>query len=221
MTLGEYIKNYRMEHSMSMDDFAKKSGISKAYISLLEKNKHPKTGNPIAPSVESIRKAATGMNMDFDALFKMIDGNVSLSPISELVDSYPNIRPIGTQRFPVLGSVACGEPVYMDEQRELYVDSTISVQADFVLIAKGDSMINARIHDGDIVFIHKQEVVENGEIAVVAIDDEATLKRFYKYADMVVLRSENPAYKDMVYTPEDHKDVRILGKAVAFQSDVR
>lgn len=221
MTLGEYIKNYRMEHSMSMDDFAKKSGISKAYISLLEKNKHPKTGNPIAPSVESIRKAATGMNMDFDALFKMIDGNVSLSPISELVDSYPNIRPIGTQRFPVLGSVACGEPVYMDEQRELYVDSTISVQADFVLIAKGDSMINARIHDGDIVFIHKQDIVENGEIAVVAIDDEATLKRFYKYADMVVLRAENPAYKDFIFTPEDHKDVRILGKAVAFQSDVK
>ncbi len=138
----------------------------------------------------------------------------------ENLPSYPNIRPIGTQRFPVLGTVACGEPVYMEEERELYVDSAVSVQADFVLIAKGDSMINARIHDGDIVFVHKQETVENGEIAVVAIDDEATLKRFYKYAEMIVLRAENPAYKDMVYTPNDHKDLRILGKAVAFQSDV-
>lgn len=221
MTLGELIKEYRSAHEMSMDDFAQKSGISKAYISLLEKNKHPKTGKPIAPSVDSIRKAAIGMNIDFNTLFGMVDGNVDLSPQAELMTSYSNIHPIGTKRFPVLGSVACGEPVYMDEEKELYIDSTVDIKADFVLIAKGDSMINARIHDGDIVFVRKQEQVENGEIAVVAIDDEATLKRFYKYADMVVLRAENPAYKEMEFRPEDHRDVRILGKAVAFQSDVR
>ena len=137
------------------------------------------------------------------------------------IPSYPNIRPIGTQRFPVLGSVACGEPVFMAEEKEVHIDASAEIKADFILIAKGDSMVNARIHDGDIVFIRKQEEVENGEIAVVAIDDEATLKRFYKYNDMVVLRAENPAYKDMVYTPEDHKQIRILGKAVKFQSDVR
>ena len=221
MTLGELIKEYRSAHEMSMDDFAQKSGISKAYISLLEKNKHPKTGKPIAPSVDSIRKAAIGMNIDFNTLFGMVDGNVDLSPQAELMTSYPNIRPIGTKRFPVLGSVACGEPVYMDEEKELYIDSTVDIKADFVLIAKGDSMINARIHDGDIVFVRRQEQIENGEIAVVAIDDEATLKRFYKYADMVVLRAENPAYKEMEFRPEDHRDVRILGKAVAFQSDLR
>ena len=161
------------------------------------------------------------MNIDFNTLFGMVDGNVDLSPQAELMTSYSNIHPIGTKRFPVLGSVACGEPVYMDEEKELYIDSTVDIKADFVLIAKGDSMINARIHDGDIVFVRKQEQVENGEIAVVAIDDEATLKRFYKYADMVVLRAENPAYKEMEFRPEDHRDVRILGKAVAFQSDVR
>ena len=221
MTLGELIKKYRIEHEISMDDFAQKSGISKAYVSLLEKNKHPKTGKPIAPSIDSIKKAAIGMGMDFNILFSMIDGNVDLSPDAELFASYPNIHPVGTQRLPVLGSVACGEPVYMAEERELYVDATVAVHADFVLIAKGDSMINARIHDGDIVFVHKQETVENGEIAVVAIDDEATLKRFYRYADTIVLRAENPAYKEMEFRPEDHKDVRILGKAVAFQSDVK
>ena len=221
MTLGELIKKYRIEHEISMDDFAQKSGISKAYVSLLEKNKHPKTGKPIAPSIDSIKKAAIGMGMDFNILFSMIDGNVDLSPDAELFASYSNIHPVGTQRFPVLGSVACGEPVYMAEERELYVDATVAVHADFVLIAKGDSMINARIHDGDIVFVHKQETVENGEIAVVAIDDEATLKRFYRYADTIVLRAENPAYKEMEFGPEDHKDVRILGKAVAFQSDVK
>lgn len=78
MTLGDIIKDYRKSHSMSMDLFAEKSGISKAYISLLEKNRHPKTGKPIAPSIQCIKQAAEGMNMDFNALFGMIDGNVSL-----------------------------------------------------------------------------------------------------------------------------------------------
>lgn len=78
----------------------------------------------------------------------------------------------------------------------------------------------ARINDGDIVFVHQQPEVENGEIAVVAVDDEATLKRFYRYSDLIVLRAENPAYKDIEYRPDDHKDIRVLGKAVAFQSDV-
>ena len=142
--------------------------------------------------------------------------------IDTSIPSYPNVHPIGTQSLPVLGSVACGEPIFMAEEKEFYVDSTTAINADFVLIAKGDSMTGARINDGDIVFVHQQPEVENGEIAVVAIDDEATLKRFYKYSDdLIVLRAENPDYKDMVYTPEDHKDVRVLGKAVAFQSDVK
>lgn len=79
MTLGDIIKDYRKSHSISMDSFAEKSGISKAYISLLEKNKHPKTGKPIAPSIQCIRQAAEGMGMDFNVLFGMIDGNVSLT----------------------------------------------------------------------------------------------------------------------------------------------
>ena len=78
MTLGDIIKNYRVTHSLSMDAFSEKSGISKAYISLLEKNKHPKTGKPIAPSIQCIKQAADGMSMDFDTLFKKIDGSVVL-----------------------------------------------------------------------------------------------------------------------------------------------
>ena len=138
------------------------------------------------------------------------------------IPPYDNIHQIAKKRLPVLGSVACGQPVYMSEEKEVYVDSTTEVNADFVLIAKGDSMTGARINDGDLVFVRQQPEVENGDIAVVAIDDEATLKRFYKYSDdLIVLRAENPDYKDMEYRPGDHKDIRVLGKAVAFQSDVR
>lgn len=79
MTLGEIIKDYREANSMSMDTFSEKSGISKAYISLLEKNKHPKTGKPIAPSLQCIRQAADGMNVEFNELFSMLDGNVTVN----------------------------------------------------------------------------------------------------------------------------------------------
>ena len=82
-------------------------------------------------------------------------------------------------------------------------------------------MINARIHDGDLVFIRQQAEVENGEIAAVAIEDDATLKRFYKYQNMIVLRAENPNYPDMEFVGKDQENVHVLGKAVSFQSDVK
>ena len=157
------------------------------------------------------------MGIDFNSLFNMLDGDVSLSPVDDLIASYPNIHPVTTRKLPMLGSVPCGEPVFMSEEYEFQVDTTDEIKADFALKCKGDSMIGARIYDGDIVFVRKQETVENGEIAVVAIEDEATLKRFYKYNDLIVLRAENPVYKDMVFSPSDHKQIRILGKAVWFQ----
>ena len=220
MTLGEIIKAYRMEHQLSMDAFAEKSGMSKAYISLLEKNKHPKTGKAIAPSVQMIKQAADGMSMDFNDLFQMIDSEVTIS--GEALPTYYNIHPIGTRRFPVLSSIACGEPILMQDERELYVDASAQIRADFVLVAKGDSMTGARIHDGDLVFIRSQPNVENGEIAAVGIGDEATLKRVFWYANktLLVLRAENPKYPDLEYSGEALNNVHIFGKAVAFQSDV-
>ena len=135
--------------------------------------------------------------------------------------SFPNIRPITTKTFPLFDGIAAGEPRLMPDGITLYVDASIEIQADFVLKVHGDSMTGARINDGDYVFIRQQPEVENGEIAAVAIGDEATLKRFYKYGDMVVLRAENPEYKEMTYAGENLGQIRVLGKAVAFQSDVR
>ena len=79
MKLGEIIRFYRATHAMSMDDFAKISGISKSYISLLEKDKHPKTGDPITPSVSIINMAAVGMGLSFDTLFKMLNSDQTIS----------------------------------------------------------------------------------------------------------------------------------------------
>ena len=89
------------------------------------------------------------------------------------------IRPITTRRFPMLGEIACGKPIFADEDHESYVDASSNIDADFCLTAKGDSMTGARINDGDVVFIKQKPIVENGEIAAVIIGDEATLKVWY------------------------------------------
>ena len=111
MTLGDIIKDYRKTHHLSMDAFSEKSGISKAYISLLEKNKHPKTGKPIAPSIQCIRQAADGMGMDFNTLFGMIDGNVSLkedvAPCSDL--SPKDERDIAKDVDNIMAKLTAGE----------------------------------------------------------------------------------------------------------------
>ena len=93
-----------------------------------------------------------------------------------------------------------------------------NVHADFCLRCNGDSMVGARIKDGDVVFIRQQPEVENGEIAAVIIDDEATLKRVYLSADKIILQPENPRYEPFVFVGEELSQIRIIGKAVAFIS---
>ena len=133
-----------------------------------------------------------------------------------------NIYKLDKIKLPMLGKVACGEPIFADEDRESYIMVGTDIGADFCLQCQGDSMINARIHDGDIVFVKKTDIVENGEIAVVIIDDEATLKRFFYYREqnLVILKPENPKYQDIILTGEQLNQVRVIGRAVAFQSDV-
>lgn len=135
----------------------------------------------------------------------------------------PGALPITMQRVPLLGSIHAGEPTYAEEDFAGYAVLGSAVRCDFALRVVGDSMINARIYDGDIVFIRKQDTVENGEIAAVLIDDETTLKRvrFLKNGK-AVLYPENPKYEPIFIGEEgETRNVRILGKAVAFQGDVK
>ncbi|HJI92670.1 MAG TPA: helix-turn-helix domain-containing protein [Oscillospiraceae bacterium] len=133
--------------------------------------------------------------------------------------SIPGINPIPkTYKRPRLGTIACGEPILAEENIEAYDDIPDNIKCDFTLICKGDSMVNARINDGDIVYIKQQSQVDNGEIAAVLIDNEATLKRVYIYEDKVVLQPENTKYPPFVYTKEDMNNIRILGKAEGFTS---
>lgn len=136
-----------------------------------------------------------------------------------------NLSYIETRRFPLIGTIACGEPMAAEQHFEGYVEAGSDVQADFCLTAHGNSMVGARILDGDVVFIREQPDVENGEIAAVIIDNEATLKRVNKNVPgYLQLMPENPDYQPIVIdlsNQDESRNIRIIGKAVAFQSDVR
>ena len=133
---------------------------------------------------------------------------------------YSNISPIKTKKLPLIGTISCGEPIYAEEEYGNYVSISADIDASFCLRARGDSMIGARIYDGDMVFIREQDSVDNGDIAAVIINDEATLKRVYYYPDeaKIILSPENPKYAPLVYIKEELNSIKILGKAVAFQS---
>lgn len=125
-----------------------------------------------------------------------------------------------TKSVPLVGTIACGKPLFAEENIESMVCVPEHIHADFALRCKGDSMTGARIFDNDIVYIRKQDAVENGEIAAVLIDNETTLKRFFRYGDTVVLRAENPAFREIQYKNEELNNIKILGKAVCFFSTV-
>lgn len=138
------------------------------------------------------------------------------------VSAIPGIMPIRRKSFPLLGTIACGEPTYAEEQHETWIEATESIDADFCIRASGDSMNGAHIEDGDIVFIKQMPVVDNGRIAAVCIGDETTLK----YCDYrpetatLILTPANPAYRPQIYTGEQLNAIRILGLAVKLQKDL-
>jgi repressor LexA len=129
--------------------------------------------------------------------------------------------PVYEKRVPLLGTIACGIPIFAEENVEDYILCPEKTNADFCLYCKGDSMIGARINDGDIVYIKSQPDVSNGEIAAVLIDDEATLKRVYKYPGKLVLKPENSEYQPLVFIDDELSKIKILGKAISFLSNVK
>lgn len=130
----------------------------------------------------------------------------------------PNIEPLGSmQKIPLVGQIACGTPILAEQNIEDYVDLPGHIRADFALTCKGESMIGAGIRTGDIVYIRKQEEVENGQIAAVMIgSDEATLKRVYTKPGVVQLVAENPNIAPAIFIGEEAEKIHIVGLAVAY-----
>ena len=213
---SERFKLLRKERGLSQAALATELGFTKSSVNMYERGDRE-------PGLESLETIADFFNVDMDYLLGKSDvqNRFLYTPVSdaESVALPDNILPMPvTYTVPLLGTIACGEPILAAENIEDNVEVPEHIHADFALRCKGDSMINARIHDGDIVYIRQQPAVNNGEIAAVLIGDEATLKRVYVYEDHVVLQPENPAYEPLVYFKDAMQTVRILGKAVGFTS---
>ena len=208
MTTGQRMKNRRKAIGLSAEKVAEILGVSPATIYRYENGDIEKVpGDRLGPIASALQTTPA-------YLMGWTDGDRDALPAN--VIPMPEMRNIS-----LVGTIACGEPILAEENIEEYISIPKHIKADFALTCKGDSMINARIFDGDIVYIRQQDTVENGEIAAVLIDNEATLKRVRLFDDHISLEPENPMYKPFVYWNEEMNNVRILGKAVAFTSAVR
>lgn len=208
MEIKDILKNRRTELGLTQLDVANAVGVSEATVSRWESGDIANMKRSRIASLASVLKMSPSIIMGWN------EEHEAHMP--------SNIIPMPAMRkVPLVGSIACGTPILAEENLDGTVEAPDHVRADFALRCKGDSMINARIFDGDIVYIRQQESVEHSEIAAVLIGDEATLKRVYIYDDCISLEAENPQYKPMVYRGEEMNNIRILGKAVAFTSVIR
>lgn len=199
--IANKLKELRRERGITLEELAAKIGTTKQTIHRYE--------NGIIANIphERIEELAAALAVAPSELMGWSD------------NSTPDNATGRVRRLPLLGRIACGEPIFAAEEHGEYLP-VAGVDADFCLTARGDSMIGARIYDGDIVFIRSQDMVDDGEIAAVIIGEEATLKRVYYSAEdeKLILSPENPRYAPMVFVGKELENVKILGKAVAFQS---
>jgi len=171
-----------------------------------------------SPKQDNIYKLALALNVN-EAWLMGYD-----VPMERATSVLPNmpiaIKP--TKNIPIVGTVACGNPIYAEENILEYIAVNATDKVDFALYAEGDSMNACKIDDGDTVFIRSQSIVENGEIALVLVDDSATIKRFYDYGDKIVLRpdSTNPAHKEQVYNKKDY-NLSVQGKVIFIKTFVK
>ena len=164
MTTGQRMKIRRKEIGLSAERVAEILGVSPATIYRYENGDIEKVpGDSLVPIAEALHTTPAYL-MGWEESPK--------SPLPDNIIPMPEMR-----KIPLIGSIACGAPILADEHIEEYIDIPRHIHAEFALTCKGDSMINARIFDGDVVYIRQQSTVDNGEIAAVLIDGEATLKR--------------------------------------------
>ena len=203
LEIGKLLKKRRQELNLTLEDVGNVVGVGKSTVKKWEDGY---IANMKRDKIASIAKV------------------LQLSPavimgLEDDVYTFNNIIPLpNMNKVPLLGTIACGEPILAEENMECEIDIPENINADFALRCKGDSMIDARIMDGDIVYIKQQPVVNNGEIAAVLIGDEATLKKVYLSGSTLTLLACNSSYEPFVYSGEELNNIRILGKAVGFTS---
>lgn len=205
--VGSRIKEMRKSRKMTLKELGEHIGLSESNTKRYEDGQIKTVG------IDIIKKIALAL----DVPASYLTGWEEIPQYQKL----SNYVPIAKKKIPLFGEIAAGQPIYADEHIEEFLPVDDEVKADFALKIKGDSMINAQINDGDIVFIRQQSDVDNGQIAAVLIDDSATLKRVYHMDGVIQLQAENPQYPPMIYSKNNCDECRILGLAVAVLGKVK
>jgi len=200
MTTGERIRQLRIEKDMTQEMLGEKIGVKKAAIYKYENGLVVNLKRDIIEKLANVLEVSPSYLMGLDDIKDVPQG---FQPVPSM------------KKIPRVGRIACGTPIIAEENVEEYDSVPEHWKADFTLICVGDSMA-PKIQDGDLVAIKQQETVENGQIAAVLIDNEATLKRVYVYPDKLILRPENPNYEPIVIMNGESSNIRIEGRAVGF-----
>lgn len=201
---GSRLRQLRKEDNLTQKELAAKLGLAFSTISMYERGIRE-------PDFETTEAIADYFNVSMDFL---LGKSTNSAPMGNIIPM-PHLNTV-----PLLGTIACGEPILATENLEGEVSIPDDIKADFALRCSGDSMIDARILDGDIVYIRQQPTVNNGEIAAVLIGDEATLKKVFISEGTITLLACNSNYQPFVYSGEKLNEIRILGKAVGFTSRI-
>jgi repressor LexA len=199
-TIYERIRARRIELGLTVEELAKKMGYKdKSSISKIENGKADIPQSKVIAFARALN-TTTAYLMGIDTA-KERSIPAGFQPLPK------------RDRIPRVGQIACGTPILAEENVEAYDEVPSDWHADFTLLCQGDSM-EPKIKDRDIVAIHCQPMVENGEVAAVLIDGEATLKRVFLFDDHIELRAENPTFPTILRIGEDMNTITIEGKAV-------
>lgn len=203
VTIGDRINKRRLEKSMTLEELGKKAGVSKVTIHKYEAN--------IITNIPSDRIEAMAKALEVSPAYLMgWSDNTEDIDISKI----PGVTKLTKlKKIPILGTIACGTPIFAEENIDGYFIADKNIKADFSVKAKGDSMIDIGIHDGDLIFLRQQPVLENGEIGAVLIDNEATLKKVYINDNEMILQPCNKNYPPIVVKGGD---IKIMGKLVGY-----
>lgn len=207
--------------NMTQAELSKESGISKSSISrYLSAAWEGKQDSVYA--LAKVLNVSEAWLMGYDVPMERQSFNTTNNTDKPDYSHVHNVipLPISQKQVPLYDGIACGDPKFADSRMADMINLSEGVSADFAIVCHGDSMINLRIKDGDIVFIRDQQDVDDGEVAAVLIEDDATLKKVYHKPNGLLLMPANENYEPQIYTPDQLLNIRIMGKAVAFLSPV-
>ena len=209
-TFSERLKSLRSEKGWSQQRLADELKLSKSSVNMYERGERE-------PGFETMEAIADTFNVDMDYLYGRTDVKIA-EPIQFNADTVPpGFEPLPRMvKRPLIGDIACGQPITAEQNVADYVDVPEAVHCDFCLRCHGDSMVDAGIQDNDVVYIRIQPEVEDGEIAAVRIGGEATLKRVYYDGQSLTLMPANSSYRPKTYSGPELENIRIEGKAVGF-----